>query len=49
MISSLLSIETRVHGIDTGNNEIRVGKVERNVGVDENQLIKFAWLNYAKF
>jgi len=43
MISSLLSIEIRVHVIDNGNNEIRGGGVERDAGGDEKQLIKFAW------
>jgi len=32
-----------VHVIDNGNNEIRGGGVERDVGGDEKQLIKFAW------
>jgi len=43
MISSLLSIEIRVHVIDNGNNEIRGGGVGRDAGGDEKQLIKFAW------
>jgi len=29
--------------IDNGNNEIRGGRVERDAGGDEKQLIKFAW------
>jgi len=37
MISSLLSIEIRVHVVDNGNNEIRGGLVERNAGGDEKQ------------
>jgi len=45
MISSLLSIEMRVHVIDNGNNEIRGGGVEKDAGGDEKQLIKFAWPN----
>ena len=43
MIPSLLGIEKRVNVIDNGNNEIRGGGVERDVGGDEKQLIKFAW------
>jgi len=43
MISSLLSIEIRVHVIDNGNNETRSGRVERDAGGDEKQLIKFSW------
>jgi len=43
MISSLLSIEIRVHVINNGNNEIRGGRVERDAGGDEKQVIKFAW------
>ena len=35
-----------VHMIDNGNNEIRGGGVERDVGSDEKQLIKFAWYNW---
>jgi len=30
---------------DNGNNEIRGGRVERDAGGDEKQLIKFTWLN----
>jgi len=45
MISSLLSIEIRVHVINNGNNEIRGSRVKRDAGGDEKQLIKFAWLN----
>ena len=37
MISSFLSIEIYVHVIDNGNNEIRGGGVERDVGGDEKQ------------
>jgi len=37
MISSFLSIEIHVHVIDNGNNEIRGGGVERDVGGDEKQ------------
>ena len=40
VISSLLSIKIRVHVID---NSIRGGRVERDAGGDEKQLIKFAW------
>ena len=42
---SLFSIEVHVHVIDNGNNEIRGGRVERDAGGDEKQLIKFAWPN----
>jgi len=49
MISSLLSIEVRVHVIDNGNNKIRGSKVERDAGGDEKQLIKFAWPNHEIF
>jgi len=42
MISSLLSTEIHVHMIDNGNNEIRGGRIERDAGGDEKQLIKFA-------
>ena len=47
MIASLLtdSIKTCVHMIDNSNNEIRGGRVKRDVGGDEKQLIKFAWPN----
>jgi len=31
--------------IDNDNNQIRGGRVERDAGGDEKQLIKFAWLN----
>jgi len=37
MISSLLSIEICVHMINNGNNEIRGGRVERDVGGDKKQ------------
>ena len=37
MISSFHSIEIHVHVIDNGNNEIRGGGVERDVGRDEKQ------------
>ena len=43
MISSLLSIEIRVHMIDYGNSEIRGSGVERDARGDEKQLIEFAW------
>jgi len=36
--------EIHVHVIDNGNNEIRGSGVERDVGRDKKQLIKFAWL-----
>jgi len=42
MISSLLSIELRVHVINNGNNEIRGSGVKGDAGGDEKQLIKFA-------
>ena len=45
VISSLFRIKIRVHVIDNSYNEIRGGRVERDTGGDEKQLIKFAWPN----
>jgi len=43
MISSLLSIEIRVHVINNGNHEIKGSGVKRDAGGDEKHLIYFAW------
>ena len=45
MMTSLLSIKISVHVIDNSNDEIRGYRVKRDVGRDEEQLIKFAWPN----
>ena len=43
MIASFLSIKISVHIIDNNKNESRGGGVQRDVGGDEKQLIKFVW------
>ena len=48
MISSLLSVEIRVHMINNGNHESRGSEVKRDVGGDEKQVIKFAWPLYGE-
>jgi len=45
-IASLLSIKICVYLIDNSNIETWSSRVKMNVGEDEKQLIKFAWLNY---
>ena len=38
-----------MHVIDSSNNEIRGGRVKKDVGRDEKQVIKFAWPYFESF